>query len=74
MRTEFEVCYFANVSGAHTLMQVSEFCMSSGCLSSPLSGCADGGVGHRTPQYFQIRKKVGQKSAMLQEIWSQYFL
>jgi len=32
-----------------------------------------GVVGRHAPQYFQICNKVGQKSAMLQEIWPQYF-
>ena len=35
-------------------------------------GCAD--WGRHAPQYFQICKKVVQKSAMLQESWQQYFL
>ena len=29
---------------------------------------------HCTPQYYQIFKKVGQMSAMLQECWPQYFM
>ena len=33
-----------------------------------------GAWGRCVPQYFQICKKVGQKSAMLQESWPQYFL
>ena len=36
-------------------------------------GCADGGY-RPPPQHFQICKKVGQKSAMLQERLPQYFL
>jgi len=41
------------------------------CMHALMQGCADGGVGGGTsrPQFFQIRKKVGQKSAMLQESW-----
>ena len=40
-------------------------------------GCADGerGWGRRTPQYYQICKKFGQKLARQQEEgWPQYFL
>ena len=34
-----------------------------------------GGCGQcRAPQYLQICEKVGQKAAMLEEIWPQYFL
>ena len=38
------------------------------------TGMADRGVGTSPPQYFQICKKAGQKSAMLQESWPKYFL
>ena len=38
-------------------------------------GCADlEAWGRRAPQYSQICKEVGQKVAMLQESWPQYFL
>ena len=37
-----------------------------------IRGCADWGVSR--PQYCPICKKVGQKAAMLEESWQQYFL
>ena len=44
-------------------------------VATPLQGCADGGLGEAScPQCFQIYKKVGQQSTMLQEGWPQYCL
>jgi len=38
-------------------------------------GCADWGVwGPQAPQHFRICQKFGQKAALLQESWHQYFL
>ena len=36
--------------------------------------CQLRGIAPPPPQYLQVCKKVGQKAAMLEEIWQQYFL